>query len=661
MIILSGSRCQGDINECLSNPCNSFGSLRCIQSANDYQCQCKPSFFGKQCQYQHKHNPDVDVNGNVNVNECECQNGGLCLRGKCFCQNNFYGEKCQFNTHSHSHPTSSHGCPSKCIQVKGDKKCDFECNTSECDYDGGDCMSHPYKGCPNGQHCFNAFHNGQCNPECNTKECLFDGFDCLNVTSQTCNELYDSFCISHYGDGQCDSGCNNAECGWDGLDCEREVRDEHELNGKLIITIDGQLSEFSQKNVIHSLVRDLTTKLNSVFKLHSTNSYDGQTTFTLTASNRRCQQQCFESVNQIAEFLSTESQLGITPFSAGFKLSNIKIDDSDEKQSNDDQPNSLLTFITLLLVIICVGGALLGVLVNQNKRKMAKGITWFPEGFFTSSHSGSHSSSRHRNGCVAAAAGGDFRRANGRANNKYNQSAMTRFRPEGQEIDLHNLNEHQNDDNLNEKIYDEPLECREWSSVHYEAYQSNDAVMTPPQLIHNEIDLIGPNGFTPLHLASMTSSINRTNDNPDSHQCDSSLILNDLLLNGASVDLTTDKTNETSLHLAARYARSDAAKRLLDSGADCNAQDCVGRTPLHTAIASDARGVFEILLRNRMTNLNARANDGSTPLILAARLACEGMLERLVSMECDINLTDDSGEYDVVVVVIRTFTITFKL
>ncbi len=101
---------------------------------------------------------------------------------------------------------------------------------------------------------------------------------------------------------------------------------------------------------------------------------------------------------------------------------------------------------------------------------------------------------------------------------------------------------------------------------------------------------------------------------------------------------------ETSLHLAARYARADAAKRLLDAGADPNAQDNTGRTPLHASVAADAQGVFQIMLRNRTTNLNARMHDGTTPLNMAARLAIEGMVEDLINADADVNAADEYGK-----------------
>lgn len=38
-------------------------------------------------------------------------------------------------------------------------------------------------------------------------------------------------------------------------------------------------------------------------------------------------------------------------------------------------------------------------------------------------------------------------------------------------------------------------------------------------------------------------------------------------------------------------------------------------------------------------------NDGTTPLILAARLAVEGMVEELIHCHADINAVDDHGTH----------------
>ena len=78
----------------------------------------------------------------------------------------------------------------------------------------------------------------------------------------------------------------------------------------------------------------------------------------------------------------------------------------------------------------------------------------------------------------------------------------------------------------------------------------------------------------------------------------SSAIIQDIISQGAKLKAQMDKTGGTPLHLAACYAKEDAAKRLLDDGADANAQDNTGRTPLHVAIAANAKGVFNILLKN---------------------------------------------------------------
>lgn len=54
----------------------------------------------------------------------------------------------------------------------------------------------------------------------------------------------------------------------------------------------------------------------------------------------------------------------------------------------------------------------------------------------------------------------------------------------------------------------------------------------------------------------------------------------------------------------------------------------------------------QILIRNRATDLDARMHDGTTPLILAARLAVEGMLEDLINSHADVNAVDDLGRWE---------------
>lgn len=56
--------------------------------------------------------------------------------------------------------------------------------------------------------------------------------------------------------------------------------------------------------------------------------------------------------------------------------------------------------------------------------------------------------------------------------------------------------------------------------------------------------------------------------------------------------------------------------------------------------------VIKILLRNRDTDLEARMNDGTTPLILAARHDLPDLVRCLIKAGVKVNSVDNCGEYD---------------
>ena len=41
-----GERCEGDVNECLSDPCDLRGSYNCVQLTNSYRCECRTGYTG---------------------------------------------------------------------------------------------------------------------------------------------------------------------------------------------------------------------------------------------------------------------------------------------------------------------------------------------------------------------------------------------------------------------------------------------------------------------------------------------------------------------------------------------------------------------------------------------------------------------------------------
>ncbi|GFH61719.1 hypothetical protein CTEN210_18195 [Chaetoceros tenuissimus] len=99
-----------------------------------------------------------------------------------------------------------------------DNYCDgYPYNSLECGYDGGDCRIKDYPHCINIEE-FDWLGDGQCDEKYNTLECGYDLGDCSEF-----NALYPDCTVDNVrlvGDGYCNGGAFNVEeCGFDGGDC----------------------------------------------------------------------------------------------------------------------------------------------------------------------------------------------------------------------------------------------------------------------------------------------------------------------------------------------------------------------------------------------------------------------------------------------------------
>jgi ankyrin repeat protein len=100
----------------------------------------------------------------------------------------------------------------------------------------------------------------------------------------------------------------------------------------------------------------------------------------------------------------------------------------------------------------------------------------------------------------------------------------------------------------------------------------------------------------------------------------------------------------TALHFAAYFGKAEAAKALLDAGAEVNRYSENGQhvQPLHSAAAGRHHEVCRILLAAG-ADVNARQQDAYTPLHAAAQHGDSELVELFLSAGADPNARLDSG------------------
>lgn len=128
--------------------------------------------------------------------------------------------------------------------------------------------------------------------------------------------------------------------------------------------------------------------------------------------------------------------------------------------------------------------------------------------------------------------------------------------------------------------------------------------------------------FTPLHVAA---------------RHDQHVPLKVLLENGASVHTKDTHEGSTPLHLA---ESPEVVQTLLEFGAEINARNNLGQTPLHVAALQGNSNIVESLLKSGAA-LNSRDN-GETPLHVARKTGV--VIELLLEYGVDVNIKNENHE-----------------
>jgi len=109
---------------------------------------------------------------------------------------------------------------------------------------------------------------------------------------------------------------------------------------------------------------------------------------------------------------------------------------------------------------------------------------------------------------------------------------------------------------------------------------------------------------------------------------------------------TEDSQGTPAILIALKKGYTVVGRVLINAGADVNARDRLGVTPLLLACGKSTHGYYEIaeMLINKGANINVRDRLGFTPLLLSLTGGVSGIAELLIEKGADLNATFRSGK-----------------